>query len=249
VSSTATSAASAPHLRASSELMLDAAGISVQFGTEQVLDNVSLCIHKGEFIGLIGPNGAGKTTLLRVMLGLLKPSSGTIKRSEAGKRIGYIPQRSAQYSAIVPISALEVVQLGARGDKVRALQALEAVSMQTKANQRFNELSGGQQQRISIAKALAGNAELLVLDEPTTGIDERSQAAFYELLDQLHQRGITIVIVLHEIETVLKLVTRVVCLNGTIIYDGSPEGFNAEKYLLQHKRLITRHHHHGDSHA
>jgi len=223
--------------------------VSVRYGSEIVLDAITCCVHSGEFIGLIGPNGAGKTTFLRVLLGLLQPGSGTVHRERAV--LGYVPQRGALYQGMVPISVLEVVKLGSNGNRAQALDALAKVHMDAFAGKRFTELSGGQQQRISIAKALAGNASMLILDEPATGIDEHSQEEFYALLQQLHAVGTTIMMVSHEVDTVLKMVTRVLCLNRTILYDGPPEHFEADAYLPQAyaKYHMQLHHQHGGKHA
>jgi zinc transport system ATP-binding protein len=223
--------------------------LTVRYGTETVLDTVSCHVHKGDFVGLIGPNGAGKTTLLRVILGLLIPTSGAVTRHDV--ILGYVPQRGNLYNGTVPISVLEVVMLGANGSKSIASEALQAVHMETYARKRFTELSGGQQQRISIAKALASNADVLILDEPTTGVDERSQTDFYNLLRDLHTKGTTIIIVSHEVDAVLKLVTRVICLNRTILYDGPVEQFESYKYMpsTYAKYHVPLHHHHGDNHA
>jgi zinc transport system ATP-binding protein len=236
---------------ADKQLLIDADNVTVDLGPEMVLGGVSLCIHSGEFVGLIGPNGAGKTTLLRVLLGLLRPNKGTVSRS-VDIAIGYIPQRGSQQQSQVPMSVLEVVKLGARGDTARALDMLAAVKMTNAARKRFTELSGGQQQRVAIAKALASNPAMLLLDEPTTGIDEHSQAAFYDILHNLQQQGIAIVMVSHDVDTVLKLVTRVVCLNRTIVYDGAPEHFEADKYLpnlYKQQHMLLHHHHEGTHHA
>ena len=237
-------------MHADKQLLIDVDTVSVRLGNEKALEGVSFCVHTGEFIGLIGPNGAGKTTLLRVVLGLLRPTSGRVKRTYT--TIGYIPQRAAQYNATVPISVREVVELGTgRRDTARVDDALRAVQMQNVADKRFNELSGGQQQRVAIAKALAAHTEVLILDEPTTGIDERSQTEFYALLRDLQQRGITIIMVSHEVDTVLSLVTRVICLNRSILYDGLPQHFEADKYLPAYykARHLQLHHHHEEHHA
>jgi zinc transport system ATP-binding protein len=236
---------SASPLHATKRLLIDADNVSVKRGDELAIDQASLCIHAGEFIGLIGPNGAGKTTLLRALLGLLKPTSGTITRQPAA--YDYIPQRGNLYSGITPLSVLEIVMLGSRGNPMAAYKALAMVQLENVAKRRFNELSGGQQQRVAIAKALAAQAQVLILDEPTTGIDERAQREFYDILRQLQNQGITIIMVSHEVEAVVKLVTRIICLNRTILYDGPPEHFEADKYLPavyqnQHRQL---HHHHG----
>lgn len=212
-----------------------------------VVDDVSLCVHAGEFVGLIGPNGAGKTTLLRAMLGLLKPTRGSVKHYSSV--IGYVPQRSAMHDSPIPISVNEVVMLGSRGNKHKAFEALASVHMEHTAEQRFTTLSGGQQQRVLIAKALAADPAMLVLDEPTTGIDEQSQTDFYHILRGLQQKGMAIIMVSHDVDTVLQLVTRVICLNRSLVYDGAPEHFEADRYLprmynAQHRVL---HHHHGEA--
>lgn len=203
-------------------------------------------MHPGEFIGVIGPNGAGKTTLLRVLLRLQRPTAGDI--NVASKRIGYVPQRAAIHNSQVPVSVREVVGLGSAG---MALRALAEVGMEGMADRPFTQLSGGQQQRVLIAKALAGEPELLILDEPTTGIDERSQTEFYDILRRLQAKGITLIMVSHDIDVVLQLVTRVICVNGGILYDGPAEHFEADEYLpkfftAQHRIL---HHQHGAPHA
>lgn len=231
-------------------MLVDIDSVRVMFSAETILDQISLCIHNGEFIGLIGPNGAGKSTLLKVILGLLRPTKGKIITDPTGV-IGYIPQRSEMANNTMPISALEVAMLGSRGAKHAAMHALESVNMADAAKKRFNELSGGQQQRVFIAKALASNPTMLILDEPTTGIDERSQTEFYDILRGLQQKGITIVMVSHDVDTVLSLVTRVICLNQTILYDGPPQHFEADTYLpsfFKHQHRLL-HHHHGAPHA
>lgn len=236
---------SEPRLHVDRPTVFDIDNVTVTLGNELVLENVSLCVHQGEFIGLIGPNGAGKTTLLRAILGLTAKYRGTIRTDRS--TIGYIPQRGNLYNGLVPMSVREVVSLGAHGDRAAVDAALASAGIEALAKVRFTELSGGQQQRVVIAKALAAHADVLILDEPTTGIDEHAQAAFYDLLRKLQAQGITLIMVSHEVESVLKLVTRVICLNRTIVYDGVPEHFEADTYLPQwykahHQQL---HHHHG----
>ena len=140
--------------------------------------------------------------------------------------------------------------LGTRS-KPKAIQALARVGMKDAAHKPYTQLSGGQQQRVSIAKALASDPNLLVLDEPTTGIDEQSQTEFYDILRSLQQQGLTIIMVSHDVDAVLRLVTRVVCLNRTVLYDGPAEHFEADKYLPQFYKAQHRllHHHHGAPHA
>lgn len=232
-------------------LLIDLDNVSVRLGDELAIDRVSLCVHAGEFIGLIGPNGAGKTTLLRAILGLQAVTEGSVRHPE-GARYEYIPQRGNLYNGLVPMSVLDVVMLGSGGSRARATQSLKTVRLEPLASRRFSELSGGQQQRVAIAKALAAEADILILDEPTTGIDDRSQREFYTLLAGLQKEGITIIMVSHEVESVLKLVTRVICLNRSVLYDGPPEHFESDEYLpgvhaAQHVEL--HHHHKGSPHA
>lgn len=238
---------SAQHLHATKPL-IDVDAISVSFGNDKALDDVSFCLHRGEFVGLIGPNGAGKTTLLRSLLGLQTVSKGTI-RTSPDLTIGYVPQRGRLYDGTVPMSVREIVELSGAGH-ADSQKALKTVGLETLTSHRFAELSGGQQQRVIIAKALAAHSNLLILDEPTTGIDENSQTEFYRILTELQAKGITIVMVSHEIDTTVRLATRVICINHTVLYDGPPEHFEADDYLPhtyqeQHVRL----HHKGDHHA
>lgn len=244
-----TSPISAQPSHASDALLIDIDNVSVVLGGNTVIDTVSLCIHKGEFIGLIGPNGAGKTTLLKVLLGLVPVTTGVVANKKSV--VGYVPQRGFMREHQIPISVLEIVKLGAKGDTARALAALEKVAMADLVHRRFNELSGGQQQRVLIAKAMAVEPNILILDEPTTGIDERSQAAFYHVLTKLQAQGVAVLMVSHDVDMVLNQVTRVICLNQSILYDGRPEHFETDRYLpsavgRQHRLL---HHQHRGEHA
>jgi zinc transport system ATP-binding protein len=229
---------------ASTELV-DVHQVGVDYAGDTVLSDISFSIDRGEFVGLIGQNGAGKTTLLRVILGLIKPSTGHIHWPER-PAIGYVPQRGSLHESPVPMSVLEVAALGSKGNHKLAKQSLTKVDMAAQAGKRFSQLSGGQQQRVLIAKALATQPSLLILDEPTVGIDEASQSAFYQLLRKLQQQGLTIIMVSHDVDVVLNLVTRVICINRKVLYDGPPEHFHPDMYLPR-DHAIRHHflHHHG----
>lgn len=244
MSKTITSRISEKHSSADSNVQLSAQNVGMVFGAEEALRDVTFTISSGEFIGLVGQNGSGKTTLLRILLGLLRPTKGSAKTNDA--TIGYVPQRGQLYSGIVPISVIEVVKLGSAGDKAKARAALQSVGMGEFERRDFNELSGGQQQRVVIAKALASGANLLILDEPTTGVDKASQAEFYALLKRLHSEGRTIVMVSHDIDSIVKLVSRIICLNRTVVYDGPPAEFDLEHHLRSQYAL---HLHHEESHV
>ena len=213
----------------------------VSFSYEQslALDQITLHIGEGEFWALIGPNGSGKSTLINIILGLLKPSAGSVKLFGADiqsfkqrERIGYVSQKSNSFNSGFPATVLEVVRSGltrkvglfrgfTKRDEQRAMEALRIVGMENFSKQNIGELSGGQQQRVFIARALAGKPDLLLMDEPTVGIDQQNVASFYTMLNSLNrEHGIAIVLVTHEIDLVTELATHVACLNRTIHFHG-----------------------------
>lgn len=227
-------------------ILISATNLCVNFDNNKTLDNLSLNIKSGEFIGLIGPNGAGKSTLLKALLGLIPVSSGKIENNIKDS-IGYVPQRGFMKNQQMPISVNEIVGL-ATNNKNQVENALRAVDSLDLKDRKFNELSGGQQQRVLIAKCLAGGLKLLILDEPTTGIDEKSQDTFFNILKELTKQKITIIIVSHDIDTVLNLVSRVIHLNQKILYDGAPTEFRVDEFPSGNKaknHILLQHKHEG----
>lgn len=230
---------------------------------------VDMRIEDGEFLGLIGPNGSGKTTLIKVILGLVKPDRGKVEvfgvppDSLGAKHqlIGYVPQRS-QGDWSFPVSVAEVVMMGRYGriglfkrpssvDREVAMKALEDVQMQDFAQRQLAELSGGQQQRVLIARALATEPRLLLLDEPAAGVDAYGEERFYELLKRLKDlQGLTIVIVTHDIAVVSAHVEKLACLNQTLYMHAPPaevitagtleKVYGCEVELLAHGRIPHR---------
>lgn len=209
-----------------------------------ILNNVSFKVSEGEFIGLIGPNGGGKTTLLKLILGFLKPSSGQLSVFGAApaalqKDIAYVPQ-NMRYDRHFPISVYELVLSGrlahlpwygifAKSDHEKALSALKTVGLSDFAHRAFGTLSGGQQQRILIARALASEPALLLLDEPTANVDHDAEQKILELLQELKGK-ITILMVTHDLQTAIDQVDRVLCVQqGVISY--SPQEV-CEHYAL-----------------
>jgi zinc transport system ATP-binding protein len=206
---------------------------------QQVLRAVDLRVEAGEFVAIAGPNGGGKTTLLRLALGLERPARGRVLlfgepavSFSQRRRIGYLAQRT-RIGVDAPATVLEVVEAGRAPlrpvgrlrpeDREAVAEAIERVGLADRTRRPLHELSGGQQQRALIAKALAGSPSLLVLDEPTTGVDVGSQEALAELLRQLqHELGVTIVYVSHEFGAVEHVVERIVLVRETIVFDGAP---------------------------
>jgi len=217
------------------QLVVELKNVSFTYGCHPVLENIHLEIKAGEAVGFTGPNGSGKTTLLKLILGQLKPRSGTVKlfgvdahRFKERYRIGYVAQRAAHFNTGFPATVREVVASGrvARRGLFRPLtgrdyalvdRILEKVGLFELANQPLGILSGGQQQRVFIARALVAQPEILILDEPTVGIDQAAQVSFYKLLRDLNQDGnITLLIVSHELEGLSAVITRQVCLDNRI---------------------------------
>lgn len=220
--------------------------VSYSYDTTPVVDNVSFTISRGDIVGLIGANGSGKTTLLKLIIGLLRPQQGEILLDA---RIGYVPQKIVQAGFEFPLTVEEVVtqgRVGSRGmfhslkpfDIRIAHECLDAVGLARAGKRLVRELSGGQQQRVFIARALAEKPDLLILDEPTVGVDEAAQEEFYDLLAKLRRmHHLTILIVSHDIDVVLREVDRVLVMDKKIVFAGTPEE-------LHHTRKgFIRHHH------
>ncbi len=223
--------------------LIEVEEVSFTYGAVTALSGVSLKVEAGDFLALIGPNGSGKSTLVRIMLGLLAPSAGSVRmfgepvRSfRRWERVGYIPQRAAASDPDFPASVLEVVALGGRGRLPRTVvqEALALTGMEGLGSRRIGSLSGGEQQRVFIARALVSGPSLLVLDEPTAGVDAASRQDFYDLLDRLNrERGITLVLVTHDIGVVSRHVRQVACLNRTLVFHGTPDEFCGNALMVE----------------
>ncbi|HSX04668.1 MAG TPA: ABC transporter ATP-binding protein [Rhabdochlamydiaceae bacterium] len=190
-----------------------------------ILQHINLLIKKGEFIGIFGPNGGGKTTFLKLLLGLLKPTHGSIKifgesPESARSRMGYVPQAKL-FDLQFPISVLEVVLMGLlskkndKKAKEKARSALARVNLLDKESKPFGTLSGGQAQRVLIARALVGDPEILLLDEATVSIDADAEKTIYELLTELKGK-ITILMVTHDLQPILEKAERLLCIQQTL---------------------------------
>jgi zinc transport system ATP-binding protein len=211
--------------------------IRVSYGDVPVLEDITLSIFQHDFLGIIGPNGGGKSTLLKVILGLVKPLSGSVSvfgkpPEQVRSRIGYVSQRPS-FDYDFPASVCDVVMMGRYGktglfrrynheDKAIAEKALARVGMLDHGNKQIGRLSGGEQQRVFVARALVAEPKLLLLDEPTASIDPTMQTEFYELLDEL-KKNLTIVMVSHDIGAVSVYVDKLACLNRQLYYHGSKE--------------------------
>jgi ABC-type Mn2+/Zn2+ transport system ATPase subunit len=208
-------------------LRLDQA--SFGYGSKTVVSGVDLTVDAGDFLGIVGPNGAGKTTLFRGLLGLLQPRSGRVERAPGA--IGYVPQRE-NLDPIYPVSVSEVVHMGAYGrlrglrglphvDRARARSLLVRVGLGEKASAAFASLSGGQRQRVLIARALMKDPKLLLLDEPTSGVDRGAQQKILELLHDLNRREhIAVLLVSHQVSMLRSAVEEVLWVSDGCVRRG-----------------------------
>lgn len=229
---------------------IDVKNLSFNYGGNQVLQDLTFQIKSGEYLGIIGPNGGGKTTLLKIILGLLKPATGAVKilgkslkNFKDRSDIGYVPQRASQVEFQFPATVEEIVASG-RTAKIGLFKQLkkadqEAINRAMHTAGVFNfrkrligELSGGERQKVFIARALATEPKILILDEPTAAIDIASQNNFYKFLADLNKRlKLTVIIVSHDIDVVAKEVATVLCLNRGLVCHGTPADLTHDKNL------------------
>jgi zinc transport system ATP-binding protein len=249
---------------AEQKLLIEIQNVSYDYGYGDVLKDVSFPINSGDFLAIIGPNGSGKTTLLKIILGLLKPQQGmvkimgkTVEEFTDWKKMGYIPQKATHIDSVFPVSVKEVVAMGIlsvqkfprhpKQEESHISRALQQVGMEEQKNRRIGNLSAGQQQRVFIARALANRPKILILDEPTTGVDAKTQGHFYDMLNTLNEEeGITIVLVTHEVGILNRHVAQVACLNQTLVYHGSHDEFcrsDEFKRMLANGHHLVSHHH------
>ncbi|MCJ7662324.1 MAG: metal ABC transporter ATP-binding protein [Anaerolineales bacterium] len=226
--------------------ILDISNLFVRFDSRLALDDVSFQLHHGERVAVVGPNGAGKSTLFKAIAGVLKPISGEIKVYGHGPGghicIAYLSQRS-QVDWSFPVTVSDVVMMGRIGklgllrwpkhrDWEIVRQALMDVGLEALANRQIGELSGGQQQRMFIARALAQEAELMLMDEPLTGLDIGSQESIFTFLDDLQGRGVTVMVATHDLDLAARRFDRVMLLNQRMIGFGVPEQVFTPEQLM-----------------
>ena len=209
------------------------------------LDGITLDVNDKDLIALIGPNGAGKSTLIKVILGLIKPTSGSVRLlgsedlSKNLKYVGYVPQSAQARDVNMPFSVFETVMLGrtpqvglfhgaGAKDRQKVEEALKLFGIFDLKDRKIGQLSGGQSQRVFLAKAMVADPKLLLLDEPTSGVDTTSKTEFYQTLERLNKEtGITVVLCSHDIGVITKIANRVLCINRSQFFCGENADFNA----------------------
>ncbi len=254
---------------------IELAHLNFSYDDLPVLRDITATIKQGDYVGIIGPNASGKTTLLKLMLGLLMPTSGNIRLFGIDSRdfrersqIGYVPQHISATDFHFPATVEEVVTIGRTGantpagkrrnllnrptaeDRNAVTDALRIVDIEPLRHRLIAHLSGGQRQRVFIASALASQPSVLILDEPTTGIDLTTQEKFYGLLEELNKKhGLTIILVSHDLDIVTGEISEVLCLNRELVFHGSPKDFLndpsfIEKLYGRNVKLIAHRHIH-----
>ncbi len=248
--------------------LIAAENINVNVGSKKILQNVSCKVDAGEIVTIVGPNGSGKSTLVKTLIGAMPLTTGTMTRAN-GLRIGYVPQRLA-LNATMPMSVDRFMKLSVGLTKSERLALLEKTGVAHLIASQMQDLSGGQFQRVLFARALAEKPHLLILDEPTQGLDQSGTASFYQLIEQArHELGCGVLMVSHDLHVVFSSSDRVLCLNGHICCEGAPnvvsaapeyralfgEGTKGTLALYQHGHDHSHdeiddgeHHHHDHAH-
>ncbi len=228
-------------------ILLELKSAAFGYGKRPVISGVDLSVRTGDFLGIVGPNGAGKTTLLRGMIGQLKPLGGTVRFTPISGRkpvLGYVPQIQV-LDPIFPVTAGEVIAMGAypRLPRIRRMaqaeraflaECLDQVGMKASGGRLFADLSAGQKQRVLIARALMTKPDLLLLDEPTSGVDQAAEAAVMRLLADLNSEGLAIVLICHEMDTIRDNVREVVWVNRGRIEQGSVDEMLSPGQIEEH---------------
>ncbi|MCK8462768.1 metal ABC transporter ATP-binding protein [Aliiroseovarius sp. S1339] len=200
--------------------LITAKDLSVSHGRRLVLEHVNFTIEPGEIVTIVGPNGSGKSTLLRALLGML-PVSGTVTR-QPGLVVGYVPQKLALDRSL-PMPVASFLNLPKPHSAQERAEVLQRVGLPGVEHRQIAELSGGQLQRVLLARALLTKPDILVLDEPTQGLDQMGEAAFYQLIETVRtEMGVAILMVSHDLHVVMSASDRVICLNGHVCCEGTP---------------------------
>ena len=228
--------------------------LSVRYGASEVLHDVSLHVAPGEIVTIVGPNGSGKTTLLRAIVGAAPAAAGRITTAPNAV-IGYVPQR-LHIDPTLPITVERFLRLPGGATHADISVALTRAGVETLARRQMSELSGGQLQRVLLARALVAKPDLLLLDEPTAGLDQPGSAAFYALIDEVRcESGCAVLMISHELHVVMAASDRVICLNGHVCCHGTPEHVSsAPEYRAlfgtgTHGALALYRHEHDHSHG
>lgn len=247
-------------------VILDVKNLSVNYGASNALNAVSFTVNEGDYVGVAGPNGAGKTTLIKAMLGLVSHARGTIEvfgecihSFNDWFKIGYLPQSVTTFNPLFPATVAEVVGLGllsrekfpkrfSKGDHEKVNASLELLDIKNLEHKLVSELSGGQQQRVFLARALVASPELLILDEPGTGLDPHARESFFKLLKELNEKkGITVILITHDLSDLGSKANKLLYIDREVVFYGKFSDYCADdkmsKYFGEYAKHIICHQH------
>ena len=232
--------------------------VDFSYGEAPILESVSFEVESGSFVSVIGPNGGGKTTLVKLMIGLMQPIRGTIRLfgkppQQSRRRVGYVPQY-ATFDPQFPITVIDIVLMGRLGrpagfytrrDREMAREALETVGLTSASRSQFSKLSGGQRQRVLIARALASEPDILVLDEPTSNVDVAVELRLSTLLEELN-RSLTVILITHDLGFASSLVDTLLCVNKRVLIHPTSEVtedmirslYDADVRYVEHGKIV-----------
>jgi len=227
--------------------------ISLKLNEQQILKNINLRINRGQITTLIGPNGGGKTSIARILIGILKPSSGEVF-IQKNIKIGYVPQK-LEIEKTIPLRVMDFLELFAQKNTKTQLLIIKKLNIGTILEKSLHQISIGQMQKILLAQALMNSPDLLVLDEPTSNMDISAQADFYNLLEEIRkQQNCAILLISHDLHIVMQQTNQVICVNHHICCEGNPESINNHPEYLslfgKHKinNIAIYPHHHDHLH-
>ena len=236
-----------------SEPLITATDVGLRLAGQAVLQGVNLTIPPNKVVSLIGPNGAGKTTLVRVLLGLIDVQQGTVARKD-GLTVGYMPQRMAMHPAL-PLTVMRFLSLSQRATESAIDAALTVLRIEHLQDQQLSTVSGGELQRVLLARAMLGEPQLLILDEPAQGVDLAGQAELYRLIGEIRDRsGCGVLMISHDLHLVMSATDEVVCLNHHVCCHGEPEHVSSDPAFLElfgasvSEELAVYTHHHNHKH-
>ncbi len=236
-----------------SEPLITATDVGLRLAGQAVLQAVNLTIPPNKVVSLIGPNGAGKTTLVRVLLGLIDVQQGTVARKD-GLTVGYMPQRMALHPAL-PLTVMRFLSLSQRATEPAIAAALTVLRIEHLQDQQLATVSGGELQRVLLARAMLGEPQLLILDEPAQGVDLAGQAELYRLIGEIRDRsGCGVLMISHDLHLVMSATDEVVCLNHHVCCHGEPEHVSSDPAFLElfgasvSEELAVYTHHHNHKH-
>jgi zinc transport system ATP-binding protein len=259
-------------MQVNAHIAIEADNLSFSYGGVSALADVGFMLKEGEYLAVIGPNGGGKTTLIKLLLGILTPTTGAIQifgRPATDRRarldVGYVPQRISAEVAEFPATVREIVESGrtprhaplsrwTKADQEAVDHALETLEIGSLSRRTVGSLSGGERQRVFVARALAAEPRILILDEPTVGVDQAAQESFRKFLMHANRdHGMTVVFVTHDVEFVSRDATSVLCLNHSLVCHGRPGEYLKEDFLVKlygrEVKLVDHEHHEGHRHV